>query len=311
MIITITLNPALDKTVEVHDLTLGGVNRISSARIDAGGKGINVSKVLKGLGGKSRAMGILAGRNGAIIKEYLDERGIENDFVFIDGETRTNLKIVDPSRHENTDINEEGPQVDSSILLKLEEELLRIVEPGDYVVFSGSIPKGADPGIYGKWIEQVKTRGARAVLDGDGEILRAGVMAGPYLVKPNIDELERMFDTKLEEIGAIVDCGRRLLSHGIYLVAISMGARGGLFLTEEKAIHVKGIPVKVQSTVGAGDSMVAALTYGLSRNWSLEAAVKLASATGTANVMTTGTQPAEYERIQELMNRVILSELKL
>lgn len=309
MIYTLTLNPALDKTVEINSFTEGSVNRISSTRLDAGGKGINVSKVLKTLGGESRALGILAGRAGDFIKEYLDENQIENDFVLIAGETRTNLKIVDKIKHENTDINEVGPEVSMETIDSVEKKLFDKLSANDLVVFSGSIPKGIPADIYGSWIKKINKLGGRAILDGDGEILKYGVMAGPYLVKPNIHELERMFDVKIENVDMAIIYGRKLLEYGIKFVALSLGGDGAVFINESATISVKGIKVEVVSTVGAGDSMVAALTYALSQNMELEEAIKLAVATGTANVMTSGTEPADLKTIIELKKKVVLEYL--
>lgn len=310
MIITLTLNPALDKTVEINNFTAGNVNRISSTRLDAGGKGINVSKVLRSLGGESKALGILAGRAGNFIKDYLDENKIQNDFVFINGETRTNLKIVDKIKHENTDINEVGPEVTIETINLVEEKLFDSLKPSDIVVFSGSIPKGVPENIYGKWIEKINKVGAKAVLDGDGEILKAGVQAAPYLVKPNIHELERMFNVKIENTAEAVQYGKKLLDYGIKFVALSLGGDGAIFINSSATIFVKGIKVEVISTVGAGDSMVGALTYAISKHLELEAAIRLAVATGTANVMTSGTQPASLETIKAIEKEVSIEYIK-
>ena len=305
MITTITLNPAVDKTVEILDFEVGSVNRVASIRQDAGGKGINVSKVIMTMGGKSRATGLLGGAAGKFIIDYLDQADIENNFLTIEGETRTNLKIVDSKRKTNTDINEAGPLVALEDIEELEKIIFEKLEKDAVVVFSGSIPANMDKDLYGKWIKVAKQSGAKTILDADGELLKHGVEAGPYLVKPNIHELERLFDTKINGIQEAEKQARSLIEmYGIELVAVSLGAKGAIFLNKESSLYAHGIDVEVKSTVGAGDSMVAALAYSMDMGYSFEKSVRLAVASGTANVMTTGTQPADVNIIKELEDRV-------
>lgn len=309
MIITITLNPAIDKTVEIDDFSAGNVNRISGVRVDAGGKGINVSKVIKTLGGESRAFGILAGRAGGYIKEYLDSEKIENDFVFVEGETRTNIKIVDKRNHSNTDINEAGPEVSVKALEEVREKLFRSLNKEDILILCGSVPANVDKGIYGKWILKAKEKGVKTILDADREMLKFGIEAGPYLVKPNLHELELMFNRKIESTEEAIKLAKTLLRNGVEVIVVSLGKDGAIFINKECTILAKGIQVDVKSTVGAGDSMVAALAYSMHKGYSLEEAVKLSVATGSANVMTTGTEPAKLETILELKEKVTFEYL--
>lgn len=151
MIYTVTLNPALDKTVEIQDFAVDSVNRVTAMRTDPGGKGINVSKVIQKLEGKSIAAGILGGSTGKAILAALEEMELETCFHFVEGETRTNLKVVDPKRHTNTDINEQGITVTEEVLENLLKGLLGKLNKGDIVVLSGSLPKGAPKDTYGTW----------------------------------------------------------------------------------------------------------------------------------------------------------------
>lgn len=304
MITTVTLNPAVDKTIEIDNFCVGTVNRISSARLDAGGKGINVSKVIQSLGGRSRAVGILAGNNGRFIKEYLDSMEIENDFVFIDGETRVNTKVVDRVKHTNTDINESGPQVSDENLDKLSNKLYKDSEKSSLIVFSGSVPQNVDKRIYKTWIEQAKDKGIKTILDADGELFKQGIKAGPYLVKPNINELEALFAQKINSVDETLKLSRGLLDYGIEIVVVSLGADGALFVRKNLAILAKGIKVEVKSTVGAGDSMVAALALAIDKGYDFEKAVRLSVACGTASVMTSGTQAADLDTITTFENIV-------
>lgn len=305
MIITVTLNPAVDKTVEINGFHMNGVNRVSSLRLDAGGKGINVSKMIARLGGKSKALGFLGGRTGAFIKNNLDENGIDNEFIPVSGETRTNLKIIDSMQYTNTDINEIGPEITTEDCNRVREQLLSLAQDGVIIVLSGSVPPNINKNIYQQWIKAVKEKGAKVILDADGELMRQGLTAGPYLIKPNIHELEGLLGRKLNNVAEIIHAGKTLMEeYGIEIVAVSMGGDGALFLKKEVAILVQGITVAVKSTVGAGDSMVAALAYALDKGESFEKALTLAVAAGTASVMTCGTEPSSLEEILELEKKV-------
>ena len=304
MITTITLNPAVDKTIEINNFIVGNVNRVTSTRLDAGGKGINVSKVIKNLGSKSRAMGILSGKSGEFIKDYLDGIKVLNDFVFTQGETRTNTKVVDPINHTNTDINEAGPEASLKDLNELSDKVFNDMNSDDMVILSGSVPSNVDKKIYGEWITKAKEKGAKTVLDADGELLKYGILSGPYLVKPNIDELEGMFNKKINGITETVEIAKGLLEYGIIIVAVSLGSEGAIFVNKECAIYARGLKVDVKSTVGAGDSMVAALAYSIEKGLSFEETVKLAVATGAANVTTEGTKASDIKTIIELEKQV-------
>ncbi|WP_139906193.1 1-phosphofructokinase [Clostridium thermarum] len=305
MIITVTLNPAVDKTIKIDNFTPGNVNRVSEMRFDAGGKGINVSKVIDVLGGKSLATGILAGSTGNYIKEYLNSLNIENQFIFINGETRTNTKIVDSVNKANTDINEPGPVVGEADIEKVRTVIQEKLHPGSIAVFSGSVPAGVPKDIYRQLIALAKEKGAKTILDADGELLKYGMEAGPYLVKPNIHELERVFGSKIESMDEAILLSKQIKKeYGIKVLVVSLGEKGALFLNDDATILAEGIKVQPISTVGAGDSMVAALAYSLDKGYSFEDSIRLAVASGTANVMTSGTQPAELSAIREFEKQV-------
>lgn len=311
MIITITLNPAIDKTVEIPNFEIGAVNRVYSMRVDAGGKGINVSKVIKSLKGESKAVGIIGGTGGTFIKEFLDRSEIENDFHIINGETRTNLKIVDSSRKTNTDINEQGPLITFEDIDAVRQLALADLKDGDVVVMSGSVPANADKSIYGSWISEAKKAGAKTILDADGDLLKHGVEAGPYLIKPNIHELKRLVNIELLEISDVEKYGRQLMEkYGIEIAVVSLGSQGAVFISGGCSILAHNLEVEVKSTVGAGDSMVAALAYSIDKGYSFEKAVVLAMATSNANVMTSGSQAADYETIAELSKNIKYEYIK-
>lgn len=310
MIYTVTLNPALDKTVEIPGMALDTVNRITEMRTDPGGKGINVSKVIAKLGGESRAVGILGGESGRTLEKLLEGEPFATRFRFVEGQTRTNLKIIDREGHTNTDINEPGLTVTDVDLDALLHELLAELRPGDIVVLAGSLPKGAPQDTYRSWTAACKKAGARIFLDADGALLAEGIKAAPYLIKPNDDELSRLAGKKLETLEELTAEGRRLLERGIERVVISLGGRGALYLRKGSTIYAEGLRVPVGSTVGAGDSVVAALAYAEAQGLSEEEAVRLSTAAGAANVMCSGTQAAEREAVEALLPKVRFSRLR-
>ena len=310
MIYTVTLNPALDKTVEIPGMALDTVNRITEMRTDPGGKGINVSKVIAKLGGESCAAGILGGGSGKMLEKLLEGEPFATRFRFVEGQTRTNLKIIDREGHTNTDINEPGLTVTDADLNALLHELLAELRPGDIVVLAGSLPKGAPQDTYRTWTAACKKAGARVFLDADGALLAEGLKAAPYLIKPNDDELSRLAGKKLETLEELTAEGRRLLERGIERVVISLGGRGALYLRKGSTIYAEGLKVPVGSTVGAGDSVVAALAYAEAQGLSEEEAVRLSTAAGAANVMCRGTQAAEREAVEALLPKVRFSRLR-
>lgn len=304
MIYTVTLNPALDKTVEIPGMALDTVNRVTSMRTDPGGKGINVSKVIAKLGGESCAVGILGGESGRTLLAALEREGLRTHFRFVEGQTRTNLKIIDRALHTNTDINEPGLTVSPAELDALLRDLLGMVREGDIVVLAGSLPQGAPQDTYRVWTAACREKGARVCLDADGVLLAEGLKAAPYLIKPNEDELSRLVGHRLTDTDELIAEGQRLLKGGVTRVVISLGERGALYLRGNEVLYAEGLSVPVGSTVGAGDSVVAALAYADSLGMSDEDAVRLSTATGAANVMCSGTQPAEREAVEKLLPQV-------
>lgn len=309
MIYTVTLNPAIDKTAEIPNFSAGAVNRIGSLREDAGGKGINVSKCLKALGVPSVAVMVLAGEAGKHLEELVKAEGLSVLCVQAEGQTRTNLKIVDTEQGQNTDINEPGPMVTEDILCSLLEVLRAKVSSGDIVILAGSLPKGAPADTYGKWTESFGAMGVRVFLDADGVCMAEGIRRKPWLIKPNETELARVLGRPMDTQEQILAGGKELLDMGISNVVISMGGDGAFFLWEDGIYRAKSLSVPVLSTVGAGDSVVAAMACGLAQNLSREEQIRLAMAMGAASVMQSGTQAPDRETVQKLAEQVELQKL--
>ncbi len=309
MIYTVTLNPALDKTVTVPGLTVDEVNRIVEAREDPGGKGINVSKVIAKLGGKSCALALLGGTVGEKIKGMLERDGIDVWAFEVQGETRTNLKVVDPKLDTHTDINEPGPEITIATLDDMLEALVASISRGDIVVLSGSLPKGAPVATYAAWTRACAEAGAKVFLDADGSALSHGLGARPYLAKPNDAELSRLCGHELNDVDDIAEEALRIVNGGVGRVVVSMGGAGAVIADESHVLLARSPKVPVGSTVGAGDSVVAALAYAEEQGMGLADAARLAMATGAANVMQSGTQAAERAQVDALLDRVSIESL--
>ncbi len=304
MIITVTMNPAIDKTIDIESFEVGGLNRITSSVFDVGGKGINVSKTIAAIGGESLATGFIGGNTGNTIESVLNSLGIKTDFVRVNGETRTNTKVYSKN-YPVTELNEQGETITKEQLDDLTEKIVSYANKDTLFVLAGSIPKGVPKDIYHKITTLVKEKGSKVILDADGELFKNSLSAIPNIIKPNREELAQYagLDSKpnLEQIVAIA---KEFLEMGIETVAVSMGKDGSVFINKEKTIVCPEVPVKVLSTVGAGDAMVAGITYSTHKGLSFEEMIKLSSATSTGAVTTVGTKPPSYELVQDLIKQV-------
>ncbi len=307
MIITVTLNPAVDKTALAPGLTVGHVNRLDGIRLDAGGKGINASKVIRQLGGRSVAMGFLGGGAGAFIERALTEMGISIDFVPIPGETRTNLKLVDPHNKTYTDLNEPGPEISADMLQTLETRLLSKARCGDIVLLAGSVPAGVDDHIYASWAGQLKRAGVHVAADLDGERLRRVIAEKPWLIKPNDEELRQLMALPDIEIPTLANAARTLCRSGVEVVVVSLGARGALFADKTAVLLARGPAVAVSSTVGAGDTVTAAMLFARESAMSLPQSARLAVGAATAKVTQQGSSPPLREDIEHYARQVTVS----
>ena len=309
MIVTVTMNPAIDKTVDIESLERGGLNRISHVELDAGGKGINVSKTISALGGKSIATGFIAGNSGKVIQGVMNDWNIENDFIEVSGETRTNTKVFEKSG-ELTELNEPGPVVEEKDVKALLDKLDGYAKEDTLFVLAGSIPRGVEKDIYRQIIELVHKKGAKVLLDADGELFTKALEAGPDIIKPNRVELEQYagMDYVASEQELLQVAGK-MMEKGIGTVAVSMGKSGAIFLKENYKVRCPGLKVKAHSTVGAGDAMVAALSYAWNQKMSDEDTVKMCMAVSAGAVTTIGTKPPSREVVDSLINQVVIEEI--
>lgn len=301
MIITVTLNPAMDKTMILDGIEIGEVNRADSVRNDVGGKGINVSKVLKAFGTDSVATGFLGGILEDLFHKELKKLEIEDRFISVEGNTRTNIKLVDRKNSTNTDINEPGPLISNSELEKFLRVFNDAVHEGDLVVLSGGIPQNIPSDIYGTLTRKAKEKGAKVVVDADGEALSHALKEIPYMIKPNEKELAAFLGKEVLSEQEIIEQAKAFVKKGIHKVLVSRGEKGSVFVTEN-TVHIgRGIKVEVKSTVGAGDSMVAALVYAEVRKLDEYETLVIAQATGAAAVTTEGTEACTREEMEKYL----------
>lgn len=309
MIITVSLNPALDKTMMLPGFAVNTVNRVQTIRLDPGGKGINVSKTVKALGGETLAIGVLGGAAGGYIKAALDAMELPNDVVITGDATRTNIKIIDPVLQTSTDINEPGSPISEETLQAVWEKLTQVVGPGDTVVFAGKNPPAMADGCLAQWITQLRSMHVRTGVDTVGRPMALALEAQPDIIKPNQMELSEIMGRPMNSEQEILDAARTLVDRGVGLVGASMGSSGAIFVTKEQALRGYCPKVHVTSTVGAGDAMMAALAHYTAAGCSLEETARRAIAVSVATVMRDGSQTAELDGILPLIDRVRLEQL--
>lgn len=304
MIITVTMNPAIDKTVEIEQLVPNGLNRIQKVEYDAGGKGINVSKTIHELGGESLAMGFLGGNAGKTIENVLTSWNIQHDFIWVEGETRTNTKVFEKSGGV-TELNEPGPVINEARVEELIQKICEHTDKETLVVLAGSIPAGVDKNIYAAITESVHEKGGSVLMDADGELFRNALKASPDIIKPNQVELEEYIgaDYRLS-MGELKALSEKFQNNGIKTVAISMGKGGAMIVRDKFVARCPALSVKAHSTVGAGDAMVAALAYSWDKKLGDEETVRLCMATSAGAVTTVGTKPPARAVVDELIPQV-------
>ncbi len=304
MITTVTLNPAIDRTVIVDTFTYGSVNRVGSTREDMGGKGINVVRILRALGSDALATGFVGSRNISHVKALLARDEIPHDLVPVDAPTRINTKLLELSTRTTTDINEAGFTVSTTEMAQLSDRIRHYAALSDFVVFSGSVPRGVSTTIYRDLIDLVSAQ-SHAVLDADGELLLNGLAARPFLIKPNIHELENALGRQLTTQAEIVKAARELIAQfQIVHVLISMGGDGAILVNRDQALYAAPLKVDVKSTVGAGDSMLAGFVHSLAENRTVREALACATACGALAVSKEGTEAFSRTEVVDMAARV-------
>jgi len=307
MIVTLTMNPAIDKTGYIEEFELNKLNRLEDVYLTIGGKGINVSRTLESLGYKSKCISFLPKENGAFLKQELQQALVEECLIEVEGRVRTNMKIV--SQGALTEINESGFEVNSLILDTLSKTINESVQEEDILVISGSVPKGTPKDYYQKLIHKMKEMKVKTLLDADGELFKEGLKALPTIIKPNVYELCQYFglDETISE-KEIITYASKWIHDGIELVVVSMGEQGSLYISNELILKAHPLKLDVASSVGAGDALVAAIAYAYEHDYKLKKLAQLAAATSSAAVTTKATIAPSKDMIDTLMKQVKITE---
>ena len=304
MIVTVTPNPGLDRTLLVPHIVFNEVTRATSLRLDWGGKGFNVSRALQALGAESIAMGFVGGATGRMLAQGLDSLGIATEFVRIAGETRTNVVIAEPDGMRHVKVNEAGPTIHARELVDFLNLVRERVRPDDVWALSGSLPLGVPSDFYAQVITLVQAAGARAFLDTSGEPLRLGCAAQPYLVKPNTLEAEEITGREIRSKADILDAAGFVLAQGIELAAVSLGADGLLLASQHGAAWARPPAVQARNAVGAGDALMAGIIWALTRELPLDQVARWGVACGTASAMREGVSFSTYAEVKALYRQV-------
>ncbi|MBQ0097704.1 MAG: 1-phosphofructokinase [Oscillospiraceae bacterium] len=298
MIYTVTFNPALDLVINTEKFLLGEINRSKSENIFVGGKGINVSIVLKELGMESTALGFVAGFTGEKIEKELKELQIKSDFVKLsEGDTRINIKIKSDIE---TDLNTSGAKISDFDLHRLYKQIENLKD-GDVLIISGSVPKGTDNTVYERILKKVEEKNVLTVVDATGELLTNTLKYHPFLIKPNLEELGEIFNTDIKSDEDIKMYAEKLQSMGAKNVLVSMSKQGSFLLTETgEGIRQGCIKGKLVNSSGSGDSMVAGFVAGFLQKHDMKYALSLASACGSATAFSLSL--AKHNEIFKLLN---------
>ena len=304
-IVTLTINPAVDKSTNIDRLIPEQKLRCDTPRFDAGGGGVNVSKAIKRLGGESTAIFTVGGPSGQVLRDLVSQEGVDCEVIDTKGWTRENFIVAETSTNAQYRFGMPGVALSDAEI----QAFLTALEhsKADYVVASGSLPPQMEANFYEKVASISKKMGARLILDTSGESLKAACDEGVFLLKPNIGELEALVGAKNLQMDDVDDAARTLIGDGkCEVVIVSMGPKGAILVTKDLCEHVPAPPVQKRSTVGAGDSMVAGMTWALTQGLSYPEMLRWGVACGSAATMNEGTQlflRADVERLLDWLKR--------
>lgn len=305
-IVTLTLNPAVDKSTSVNQVLAERKLRCSEPTYDPGGGGLNVARAIKTLGGEATAYWTCGGPMGEVVRQRLDAEGIPQRPIPIEQMTRENLVVFEEWSTNQFRFGMPGARLSGEEARRCMREIRDIDPPPAYLVLSGSLPPGVEHDFYGR-IARDSSERSRVILDTSGTPLRAGIEGRVFLIKPNIAELGELAGTEIAEDAEIEDVSRSLISAGkAEVVVTSLGSAGVMLVTADASEHIRAPTVKIRSKVGAGDSTVAGIVLGLAQGRSVSESVKLGVAAGSAAVMTEGTQLCRNDdtwRLYEAMSQ--------
>ncbi|MCB8969122.1 MAG: 1-phosphofructokinase [Chloroflexota bacterium] len=307
MIYTVTLNPAVDRELTVPTIEFDSVLRASAWRVDYGGKGFNVSRMLRALGSDSVALGFAGGRSGELLRDGLESLGIGTDFVWVAGETRTNVSIVTEAHDHYVKANEPGPTISPAEEIALVRKVRQLAKAGDWWVLAGSLPPGVPASIYMQLIGDIQAAGAWVILDSSGDALRDGCAARPFLAKPNDVEIHKLTGLPVGNMAEIAAAAQAMQRSGVDNVIVSLGKKGALLADAESVWLAASPQIEEKNPIGAGDSMVGGLVWGLSQGLPLPQALRWGIACGAATASMSGTAVGDRELVESLAAQVNVS----
>ncbi|HEV2846129.1 MAG TPA: 1-phosphofructokinase [Thermoanaerobaculia bacterium] len=310
MIVTVTLNPAIDQTLRIPGFAAGRVNRVAKSRSHAGGKGVNVASFLADLGEDVVATGFLGAENSALFDELFQRKRIVDRFVRTAGNTRVGLKIVDNVTRQTTDINFPGRPTEEEEVEELLRRIAALATQGRWFVLSGSVPPGLSDSVYAVLTELIHSTGGRVVLDTSGRPLREALAVRPDAMKPNIDELSELTGQNLDSPASVLAAAESLLARGVQRVVVSMGGDGAVFVDRDEALLARPPRVPVRSTVGAGDAMVAGIVHAMIHGLPLADVARTATASGAYAVTRFGPGIGNLAELRKLMEQVEIETLR-
>ncbi|MBS9775914.1 MAG: 1-phosphofructokinase [Fusobacterium sp.] len=304
-ILTITLNPAIDVRYNISNLNIGEVNRIPKLEKKAGGKGINVSRVVKDLGGDILASGIVGGFTGKLFLTKLNKNNIKNNFLETENETRTCIALIEENKEKITEFLEAGigsKEIFDNFLEKYIDILNK--EKIEIICASGSLLSGLPKNSYNILIKEAKKRNIKFILDTSGLALTEAIKENPFLIKPNKEELENILDKKFNSIDEIINSGKELVKNGLENIMITLGADGALFITQDNIYRAIFPKVEIKNTVGSGDSTIGGMAYALASGLEIKECFKLAVACGTTNAMLDTTGNIDKIILEEILDKI-------
>lgn len=309
MILTVTLNAAIDKRYVVEEFKVGEVNRVKECSYVPGGKGLNVSKPAAVAGAEVVATGFVGGHAGNYIEASLKDYHVKSAFYHLESESRSCINIWDEKNCVQTEFLEPGFTVTESEFQGFVEEFKELVKKADVVAMSGSVPKGLDGTAYQKLVKVVKDAGKKVILDTSGKLLEMGIEACPTMIKPNIDEIRMLTGKECNEIGEIVEAAKEIHARGVEVVAVSLGADGSLAVSDEGVFRAIVPRIDAVNTVGCGDSMIAGFALGFAEGLGIEETLRKASAISAAAALREETGYFVMEDMQRLYPQIKIEKM--
>lgn len=309
MILTVTLNAAIDKRYVVKSFEEGEVNRVASCEYTPGGKGLNVSKVASIAGSEVVATGIVGGHAGRYIEEKLEVFNVKGDFYHVEGESRSCINIWDEKNHRQTEFLEPGIMVSAEDYEGFVEHYKKLLPKADIVAMSGSVPKGLGIDSYQILVKLAKKAGKKVILDTSGELLTQGIMAKPTMVKPNIDEIRMLTGSSCDSREELIEAAKQIHSSGVEVVVVSLGGDGAIMVCEDGVFRSVVPKIDAVNTVGCGDSMIAGFATGFEMGLSLQDTLKRAASISAAAALREETGFFVPEDMEKISSDVIIEKL--